>query len=96
DVNNVFAKTLIHPKITGIAGDVIEQSVIGYEANIMQEPDLIVDGKSVELKTIGIRKSKKEGMNFEAKEPMTITAVSPEKLIFQNFEESSFWHKLKN
>ncbi|MDW4135932.1 MutH/Sau3AI family endonuclease [Staphylococcus saprophyticus] len=92
----MFAKTLIHPKITGIAGDVIEQSVIGYEANIMQEPDLIVDGKSVELKTIGIRKSKKEGMNFEAKEPMTITAVSPEKLIFQNFEESSFWHKLKN
>ncbi|MEB7722144.1 MutH/Sau3AI family endonuclease [Staphylococcus equorum] len=96
DVNNVFDKTLIHPKITGIAGDVIEQSVIGYEANSIQEPDLIVDDKSVELKTTGIRKSKKEGVNYEAKEPMTITAVSPEKIIFQNFEESSFWHKLKN
>ena len=95
-MNNVFDKTLIHPKITGIAGDVIEQSVIGYEANSMQEPDLIVDDKSVELKTTGIRKSKKEGVSYEAKEPMTITAVSPEKIIFQNFEESSFWHKLKN
>ncbi|WP_436882348.1 MutH/Sau3AI family endonuclease [Staphylococcus gallinarum] len=96
DVNNVFSKTLTHPKITGIAGDVIEQSVFGYGANTKQEPDLIIDGKKVELKTIGIRKSKKEGVNYEAKEPMTITAVSPEKLIYQNFEESHFWHKLKN
>ncbi|WP_039067881.1 MutH/Sau3AI family endonuclease [Staphylococcus shinii] len=96
DVNNVFERSLKHPKITGIAGDVIEQSVIGYKANSKQEPDLIVDGKSVELKTTGIRKSKKDGVNYEAKEPMTITAVSPEKIIFQNFEESSFWHKLNN
>lgn len=96
DVNNVFDRTLKHPKITGIAGDVIEQSVIGYKANSKQEPDLIVDGKSVELKTTGIRKSKKDGVNYEAKEPMTITAVSPEKIISQKFEESSFWHKLNN
>lgn len=96
DVNNVFDRALKHPKITGIAGDVIEQSVIGYKANSKQEPDLIVNGKSVELKTIGIRNSKKDGVNYEAKEPMTITAVSPEKIIFQNFEESSFWHKLNN
>lgn len=96
DVNNVFEKTKIHNKITGIAGDVIEQSVIGYKANSKQEPDLIVDGKNVELKTTGIKKSKKEGVNYEAKEPMTITAVSPEKIVFQNFEESSFWHKLNS
>lgn len=30
DVNNVFAKTIKSPKITGIAGDVVEQSILGY------------------------------------------------------------------
>lgn len=30
DVNNVFARTITHPKITGIAGDVVEQSILGY------------------------------------------------------------------
>lgn len=30
DVNNVFARTIKHPKITGIAGDVVERSILGY------------------------------------------------------------------
>lgn len=33
DVNNAFAKTIGHPKVTGIAGDVIEKSVLDYPSN---------------------------------------------------------------
>lgn len=33
DTKNVFARTIENPKITGIAGDVIEQSVLGYPAD---------------------------------------------------------------
>ena len=40
DKNNVFDKTKEKPKITGIAGDVIEQSVFGYQADTKQEADL--------------------------------------------------------
>lgn len=94
DKNNVFEKTKKHPKITGIAGDVIEQSVLGYPADSYQTPDLLVDGVDIELKTTGIRKSKKVGINYEAKEPMTITAVSPEKIVYENFFYSNFWHKI--
>ena len=44
DTKNVFLRTIEHPKITGIAGDVIEQSVLGYPADKEQRPDLNVDG----------------------------------------------------
>lgn len=94
DTNNVFEKTKKYPKITGIAGDVIEQSVLGYPADSYQTPDLLVDGIDIELKTTGIRKSKKAGINYEAKEPMTITAVSPERIVDENFYYSNFWHKI--
>ncbi len=33
DVNCVFKKTETNPKITGIAGIVIEQSILGYPAS---------------------------------------------------------------
>ena len=36
DKNNVFDKTKEKPKITGIAGDVIEQCVFGYQADNKQ------------------------------------------------------------
>ncbi|MFT9012436.1 MutH/Sau3AI family endonuclease, partial [Liquorilactobacillus mali] len=32
----------------------------------------------------------------EAKEPMSITAVSPESIVSENFSDSMFWHKLEN
>jgi hypothetical protein len=97
DRKNVFDRAKTKPKITGIAGDVIEQSVLGYPSDSHQSPDLCVDGKDVELKTTGIRKPKKESIHhFEAKEPMSITAVSPEKITNENFETSKFWHKLEN
>lgn len=96
DVNNVFNRTITNPKITGIAGDVIEQSVLGYPPDSNQRPDLFVDGKDVELKTTGIRKPKKKSIHeFEAKEPMSITAVSPEKITKEDFKTSNFWHKLE-
>ena len=59
DTNHVFDKTIGKPKITGIAGDVIEQSVLGFPADNKQRPDLYVDGVDIELKTTGIRYTKK-------------------------------------
>lgn len=95
DFNNVFDKTINKPKITGIAGDVIEQSVLGYPADNRQEPDLDIEGIKTELKTTGIKyKNNKKG--FVAKEPMSITAVSPHKIIDETFFESNFWHKLEH
>lgn len=96
DVNNVFERTKTNPKITGIAGDVIEQSVLGYKPDTKQAPDLNVDGVKTELKTTGIRKSKKEKDKYEAKEPMTITAVSLDVIDRENFDNSAFWHKLEH
>lgn len=96
DSKGVFKRTIENPKITGIAGDVIEQSVLGYKPNTKQEPDLIVDDKKVELKTLGIRKSKKDKGKYEAKEPMTITAVSPHKIVSENYSDSNFFHKISN
>ncbi len=95
DSNNVFDKTKTKPKITGIAGDVIEQSVLGLPADNKQRPDLDVDGVDTELKTTGIKLSKKGTNQYEAKEPMSITAVSPKQISCEVFEESNFWHKLQ-
>lgn len=95
DKAHVFRKTKTNPKVTGIAGDVIEQSVIGYPANSSQKPDLNVDGQEVELKTTGLRKSKKM-KGLEAKEPMSITAVSLDTIADEDFEHSNFLHKVDN
>lgn len=95
DVSNVFKRAIKKPKITGIAGDVIEQSVLLLNANSKQEPDIEVDGVKYEVKTTGIRKSKKGG-EFEAKEPMSITAVSPEKITDEDYFDSNFWHKVEH
>lgn len=98
DKNNVFSRTIKHPKITGIAGDVIEVSVLQYASDSSQEADIIIDGVETEVKTTGIRyKTRKNRANeLEAKEPMTITAVSPERIVFEDFKNSSFWGKLEN
>ena len=94
DVSNVFRKTIAHPKVTGIAGDVVEQSILYLSQNSKQEPDIVVDNVKYEVKTTGIRKSKKRGDVPEAKEPMSITAVSPNAIVDEDFSESSFWHKI--
>lgn len=98
DVNNIFYRTVTNPKITGIAGDVVEQSILGYPADSDSAPDLIVDGVPTELKTTGIRKPKKKNSDFiyEAKEPMSITAVSVNNIVNEEFDNSKFWHKLEH
>lgn len=92
DVNHVFDRTKTNPKITGIAGDVIEQSVLKYPGDRDQRPDLEIDGILIELKTTGIREGKKSG-EIEAKEPASITAVSIDNIAKEDFEHSMFWHK---
>lgn len=95
DKNNVFSKTIGKPKITGIAGDVVEQSVLGYPADQDQRPDLDVDGILTELKTTGMRmKCDGNRRYFEAKEPVSITAVSIPTIASEEFSDSNFWHKV--
>lgn len=99
DKNHVFDRTITNPKITGIAGDVIEQSVFDYPADTKSEPDLLVDGRPVELKTTGLKRVSsrdKSGYKLEAKEPMSITAISLNQIANQNdFYDSQLWHKLE-
>ncbi len=82
------------PRVKGIIGDVVEQSVLGYPADSDQRPDLLVDGEDVELKTTGLRESRTDG-GWEAKEPMSVTAVSIDRIASEEFEGSSFWHKAR-
>lgn len=91
DKNRAFDKAIRNPKVTGIAGDVIEKSVLEYPSNSSRDPDLEVDGVPTELKVTGVRK-KADG--FEAKEPMSITGVSIGEIEKEeNFESSMFWKK---
>ena len=55
DQSHQFDRTRKSEKITGIAGDVIEQSVFGYERDSKQECDIEIDGVLTELKTTGVR-----------------------------------------
>lgn len=97
DRAGVFRRAAGKDKVTGIAGDVIEQSVLGLPADQAQSPDLDVDGTPVELKTIGVREKWEDGRRlYEAKEPATITAVSLDTIAGETFESSKFWHKAKN
>lgn len=95
DWHGDFARAVVSPRINGIAGNVIEHSVLHLPDNPNQEPDIEVDGKTFEVKTTGVRKSKKDPLSWEAKEPMTITAVSPKKIVLQEYTTSAFWHKIE-
>lgn len=83
-------------KVKGIAGDIIEVSVLGCKKDSKQEPDILVDGILTEIKTTGVIKPKKNDSTFiyECKEPVSITAVSIPVIVNESFEESNFWHKL--
>lgn len=95
DESGVFERALDKPKITGIAGDVIEQSVLGYDANSDKTPDILLDGVETEVKVTGIRRSNKAGSTeYEAKEPMSITAVSVNIIVGEEFNLSAFKHKV--
>ena len=96
DKAGLFAHHEGKTKVTGIAGDIIEISVLGCERDAKQEPDIIVDGVQVELKTTGLIKPKKKDSPYlyECKEPVSITAVSIPVIVNEEFETSNFWHKL--
>lgn len=96
DVNHAFRKTIGNPKVTGIAGDVVEQSVLFLKPNPEQRPDIVVNGNHYEVKTTGLRDSKKNRGTLEAKEPMSITAVSPNAIVNEEYRNSSFWHKVEH
>ena len=84
-------------KVKGIAGDIIEISVLGCEKDSRQEPDILVDGVKTEIKTTGLIKPKSNDSpyKFECKEPVSITAVSIPVIVNEKvFEDSNFWHKL--
>lgn len=105
DKSHQFARTETCPKITGIAGDVIEQSVFGYKRDSKQECDIEIDGVLTELKTTGVRIPKSElkfvknKTNKEyfvylgAKEGISITGVTFEPTIQTDFYTSHFWEK---
>ncbi len=111
DVNKVFLKAIEKPKITGIAGDVVEQSVLGYSANPSQEPDLIIDGIETELKTTGIKKKcdKKKNLNKKSTTNYVLNTHYGELLVANSNSEidiyeakepmtitSNFWHKIEH
>ena len=78
-------------KNKGRLGDIVERSVFGMSPDVYQEPDLIVDGEEWELKVTGIVEGTRSG--WRAKEPMSVTAVSPETIVGEEFATSAFWHK---
>ena len=96
DAARLFAHHEGRDKVKGIAGDIIEESVLGCKKDSRQEPDILVDGVLTELKTTGMIKPKKANSPFvyECKEPVSITAVSIPVIVTEEFETSNFWHKL--
>lgn len=105
DKTHQFNRTLTSEKITGIAGDVIEQSVFGYERDSDQECDIEIDGVFTELKTTGVRVPKSQLKNaigktgdaynlyLAAKEGISITGVTFEPKPQTDFQTSHFWEK---
>jgi hypothetical protein len=105
DSSGQFIRTLKNEKITGIAGDIIEQSVFGYNRDSKQECDIEIDGILTELKTTGVRVPKSElkhvkgktgnayNIHLSAKEGISITGVTFEPTIQTDFLTSHFWEK---
>lgn len=96
DAAHIFAQHEGRDKVKGIAGDIIEVSVLGCKKDSKQEPDILVDGVQTELKTTGMIEPKKKDSPYvyECKEPVSITAVSIPIIVNEEFETSNFWHKL--
>lgn len=105
DKSHQFNRTTTSKKITGIAGDIIEQSVFGYAADSKQECDINIDGVLTELKTTGVRVPKSDlkkvkgkigdayNVYLGAKEGISITGVTFEPTIQTDFFTSHFWEK---
>ena len=89
-------------KNTGIAGDVIEQSLLGYARDSKQDCDIETDGQLTEIKITGVRIPKKDlnevkgkiGATYNcylcAKEGISITGVTFEPEIQTDFCDFTF------
>ncbi len=99
DNDGFFDRIRMYHRQKGVVGSLIEKCVLGYGPDSKQEPDLLViDGENeirTELKTTGIVVAESDG-RFEAKEPMSITAVDVYGIANQVFETSHFWEKLEH
>ena len=93
-----FERTRPDKVVKGVAGDVIELSVLGCQRDSRPEPDIWVDNVKTELKTTGLVSSKGKGKKseYQPKEPLTITGVSPDNLKSESFEDSRFYHKIEH
>ena len=74
----------------GNFGHYLEKFYFGYEPNNTPGPDFSYVG--MELKS-GAVKKKKDG-TYAAKERLAIGKINFNKIVDENFEESSVWHKL--
>lgn len=84
----------------GIAGHVVEQCIFGYAPDSRQEADLVIreqgEEYKTELKTTGMVVKRSPKKHYEAKEPMSITAVGVYDIGEQEFYSSHFWEKLEH
>lgn len=108
DSSNQFERARRCPKITGIAGDVIEQSVFGYARDSRQECDIDIDGTLTELKTTGVRIPRRDlesahgktgdayNALLGAKEGISITGVTFDPAPQLHFLTSHFWEKAEH
>lgn len=76
----------------GIAGHIIEESVLGYKKDNRRQHDIEIDGVGTEVKTTGL--VMKDG-RMVAKEPITITAVKMDGIVLEEFDRSHFWDKAR-
>lgn len=96
DKARLFEKHAGSDKVTGIAGHIIEASVLGCKIDSKQEADILIDNVPHEVKTTGMVKPKTKDSPYlyECKEPVSVTAVSIPVIVNEEFEDSNFWHKL--
>ncbi|MDE7405578.1 MAG: hypothetical protein K2M89_01730 [Clostridiales bacterium] len=100
DTVGFFEKLRFMELQKGVVGTFIENCVLGYESDTKQDADLLVveNNKRVktELKSTGMVLKSSPQNHFEAKEPMSITAVGVYDIADEVFETSHFWNKLEH
>ena len=98
DSRHLFLQYEKMEKVTGLAGNIVEQSILGCKPDNRQDVDIYIDGIGYEIKTTGmvVPKDKQSPYSFECKEPVSVTAVSIQKIVNEVFETSNFWHKLEH
>ena len=77
----------------GLPGKIVEQYILGCGTNTDQAPDIIIDGARTEVKATGFTIDKN---GHRAKEFISVTAVSVNDIVNQEFFDSYFWHKIEH